>query len=665
MTSMEDRIQLDICRELADYELHEVLGKGSFAVVRRARRKADGTIVAIKAVEKKNGLDPKREKKAMEQLNEPGNRCIVKLYDYFESPKVAYLVMEYCNGGTLRQYVKKYGPLNPEDAVDVLRQLRQAIEYAHRHGIMHRDLSSNNVLIAQKSDKHGMWIKVTDFGLAKPSPPRPQLASHVGTPGYKAPEVGRDKYSEEVDIYSIGCILYLMLTGEDPPRSGGFPSAKLAKLDPDARDLIERLTHPNLKYRLELKDIISQPFMVKNTAVRDSVTASASYRQMRDTPVIRSHSRPRSGSRNRSSDNCKHVLIENGICERCKRSFPREVGRERLEDVHVSREQVRARRSTKSTTRDSAIGSSEVFYQRSRESDVSYQPRRSNSAMPRDRLPSAAQSAPLPSVPRTREASYARDCHSARPATARSSHADQWTFPKIGDIGKGICYKSRPLGRFTLYASGQEPRAVFERARDENDPTVDLVLKVYDHDRPDRQRVVTYKPLYLDARVPEAVDMTRERPRIVEIDPNSEHVARSYDKLSSAEQKAYKMLRQFANSRLAKYTLLHALGTRQFEVKLMYNGDVRLALPDANAVYNPKSRQLVPRSGTQLTPDLETLFMNGVRYILRLENHLNVLPLEVRHQFFYGKKSVDSITREPPAARAPSGREEHREPRHR
>lgn len=63
----------------------------------------------------KNGLDPKREKKAMEQLNEPGNRCIVKLYDYFESPKVAYLVMEYCNGGTLRQYVKKYGPLNPED----------------------------------------------------------------------------------------------------------------------------------------------------------------------------------------------------------------------------------------------------------------------------------------------------------------------------------------------------------------------------------------------------------------------------------------------------------------------------------------------------------------------------------------------------------------------
>lgn len=66
-------------------------------------------------------------------------------------------------------------------------------------------------------------------------------------------EVGRDKYGEQVDIYSIGCILYLMLTGEDPPRNGGFPSAKLAKLDPDARDLIERLTHPNLQYRLELK----------------------------------------------------------------------------------------------------------------------------------------------------------------------------------------------------------------------------------------------------------------------------------------------------------------------------------------------------------------------------------------------------------------------------
>src|ERR1051325_3123991 len=144
---------------------------------------------------------------------------VAAVFDYGEAEKIVYLVMEFVDGESLSAILSREGALEPRRAIDIARQIADGLQAAHELGIVHRDLKPDNVIVAR--NKAGKEIpKVVDFGIAKALTDSPQDALTrsglvIGTPEYMSPEqLLGDPVDARADIYSLGCILYQMLTGE-------------------------------------------------------------------------------------------------------------------------------------------------------------------------------------------------------------------------------------------------------------------------------------------------------------------------------------------------------------------------------------------------------------------------------------------------------------------
>lgn len=207
----------------ADYQLGGLLGHGAFAIVRRATERTTNALYAVKIIEKSRmsaNISVEREIAILKQLK---HENIVGLKDFFEDSKSYYLVMEYVPNGDLMDYIIQYGPVNEITAKEIMRQILEAIAYVHKLGISHRDLKPDNIIIA--SDEP-VVVKVSDFGLAKITNTGTFLKTFCGTLAYLAPEVLRGRnanqkslkpqYSNLVDIWSLGCLLYVLLTSYLP-----------------------------------------------------------------------------------------------------------------------------------------------------------------------------------------------------------------------------------------------------------------------------------------------------------------------------------------------------------------------------------------------------------------------------------------------------------------
>lgn len=209
----------------ADYQLGGLLGHGAFAIVRRATQRTTNTLYAVKIIEKSRmsaNVSVEREIDILKQLR---HKNIVGLKDFFEDSKSYYLVMEYVPNGDLMDYIIQYGAVNEITAKEIMRQILEAIAYVHKMGISHRDLKPDNIIIA--SDEP-VVVKVSDFGLAKITNTGTFLKTFCGTLAYLAPEVLRGRntggsqkplkpqYSNLVDIWSLGCLLYVLLTSYLP-----------------------------------------------------------------------------------------------------------------------------------------------------------------------------------------------------------------------------------------------------------------------------------------------------------------------------------------------------------------------------------------------------------------------------------------------------------------
>jgi WD40 repeat protein/tRNA A-37 threonylcarbamoyl transferase component Bud32 len=206
-----------------DYLLIERIAGGGMGVVYKARQKKLGRIVALKMILAGHLASEEEvrrfslEAEAAAQLDHPG---IVPIFEVGEHEGRHYFSMGYVEGGSLADRVKEEGPLPAPEAADLVRQVAEAVAYAHQQGVIHRDLKPGNVLL----DK-GRHAKVTDFGLAK----RVQGTSHLtvygqvlGTPSYMPPEQAAGKIEQvgpAADIYSTGAILYCLLTGRPPFQS--------------------------------------------------------------------------------------------------------------------------------------------------------------------------------------------------------------------------------------------------------------------------------------------------------------------------------------------------------------------------------------------------------------------------------------------------------------
>lgn len=201
----------------AVYDFKEKLGTGSFATVKRLVRKEDKEVFAVKII-RKDKLNEEElsvihdEVDIMQRIKH--DHC-VQLYEIFENKKKLYIVMEILTGGELFDSIVAKGNYSEKDAATVVYTVSTALNYLHSEGIVHRDLKPENLIYS--SDADDAVLKITDFGLAKYSAQSTLLTTACGTPNYVAPEVleGKD-YSQEVDLWSLGVILYILLCGFPP-----------------------------------------------------------------------------------------------------------------------------------------------------------------------------------------------------------------------------------------------------------------------------------------------------------------------------------------------------------------------------------------------------------------------------------------------------------------
>ncbi|KAI9351791.1 serine/threonine-protein kinase MARK2 [Zopfochytrium polystomum] len=197
---------------IGNYVFQKTVGEGNFAKVKLAKHKLTGDEVAIKVIDKTT-LDEKklgklyREVRIMKLLHHPH---IVKLYEVIETKHTVFLVMEYASGGELYDYLVVHGKMKEKEARAKFRQILSAVSYCHKKRVIHRDLKAENLLLDSNLD-----IKIADFGFSNHYDPDSKLDTFCGSPPYAAPELfqGRRYTGPEVDIWSLGVILYVLTTG--------------------------------------------------------------------------------------------------------------------------------------------------------------------------------------------------------------------------------------------------------------------------------------------------------------------------------------------------------------------------------------------------------------------------------------------------------------------
>lgn len=205
--------------QLGRYEILGELGHGAMGIVYKAKDPLIDRVVAIKTINLGLALDEKeeyegrfyQEAKAAGRLNHPN---IVTIYDVGKSGDVAYIAMEFLQGRELRDIMNDGGVLPVDQVLDIVAQVAQGLAYAHEHDIVHRDVKPSNIMVVR--DGH---VKITDFGIARmaSSAVRTQTGMVLGSPKYMSPEQVMGKaIDQRSDIFSLGVMLYEMLTGQAP-----------------------------------------------------------------------------------------------------------------------------------------------------------------------------------------------------------------------------------------------------------------------------------------------------------------------------------------------------------------------------------------------------------------------------------------------------------------
>ncbi len=202
-------------KSVKSYELQDLLGQGGFGVVYRARQSSVLREVAMKVILPKYANEPEfirrfdSEAQVVARLEHPH---IVPLYDYWREPDSAYLVMRYLRGGSLRDIIDKQGKMSSDVAGKVLEQVGSALTFAHRNGVVHRDVKADNILMDEDGNAY-----LSDFGIAKEVGTDSGGGTIEGTPAYLAPEQIRGgDVGPQSDVYAFGIMLYEMLSGKRP-----------------------------------------------------------------------------------------------------------------------------------------------------------------------------------------------------------------------------------------------------------------------------------------------------------------------------------------------------------------------------------------------------------------------------------------------------------------
>lgn len=250
-------------KSIGHYVLGRTIGEGTFGKVKLGTHILTGEKVAVKILEKdriSEVADVERVAREIHILKMLRHPNIIQLYEIIETPRELYLIMEFCSGGELFDYIVKHTRVKEKEACRFFLQLLAGVEYIHKLGIVHRDLKPENLLL-----DHQRSIKLVDFGLSNTYKPGETLKTACGSPCYAAPEMiaGKRYIGLRVDIWSCGVILFALLCGylpfEDPNTgalykkimSGEYQCPKTISVE--ARDLIACVlcTDPDKRFTIE------------------------------------------------------------------------------------------------------------------------------------------------------------------------------------------------------------------------------------------------------------------------------------------------------------------------------------------------------------------------------------------------------------------------------
>jgi tRNA A-37 threonylcarbamoyl transferase component Bud32 len=272
----ETRVAPEVAQLAAQFpqlEIIELLGMGGMGMVYKARQPRLDRFVALKILPVESQQHPSfaerfgREAKALAKLNHPG---IVNVYDFGQTGQYYYFVMEYVDGMNLRHLLHNQ-PLEPRQALELVKQICTALQYAHDEGVVHRDIKPENILLNKKGQ-----VKIADFGLAKLLGTAPDTAltmsqAAMGTLNYMAPEQRQNAQTVDhrADIYSLGVVFYEMLTGEVPMGRFDPPSKKVqvdVRLDEVVLKALEREPARRYQHASEVKTDLHNVTSTPNSA---------------------------------------------------------------------------------------------------------------------------------------------------------------------------------------------------------------------------------------------------------------------------------------------------------------------------------------------------------------------------------------------------------------
>jgi serine/threonine protein kinase len=270
---------------IGDYDFLDALGRGGFSLVRCARCRSTGQIVAIKVVSKESLLDPRvgaafaHELGIFRGLRHPH---IVGFVDHLEDRRNHYVVMEFCGHGQLAAYLAGQGALSENDCRPLMQQILSAVAYLHGLGIVHRDIKPENVLLAE-DDR----LQLSDFGLSRRADGDALCATVCGSPGYTAPEIfgGAPYDGRAADVFSCGVLLHVMLAGQTPWREARNIGRLLLEmrtrpvrgplfLSSACQDLIAGMLNPDPAARLTLDEVMQHPWVTNTAKLRATLSLS-------------------------------------------------------------------------------------------------------------------------------------------------------------------------------------------------------------------------------------------------------------------------------------------------------------------------------------------------------------------------------------------------------
>eukprot|EP00448_Togula_jolla_P023923 CAMPEP_0170592350 /NCGR_PEP_ID=MMETSP0224-20130122/12878_1 /TAXON_ID=285029 /ORGANISM="Togula jolla, Strain CCCM 725" /LENGTH=537 /DNA_ID=CAMNT_0010916251 /DNA_START=36 /DNA_END=1650 /DNA_ORIENTATION=- len=271
-----------------NWDTKHVLGSGTSSEVRLGVHVSGGERRAVKVIDKKRFYQFQNKRESQLSLSSEANVLmslnhsgIVRFYDWFQTDANLYLVMEFVSGGDLLQCILDGQNFTEVQARRLFRELCDSVSYLHAKNIVHRDLKPENILLTNK-DRETMHPKIGDFGLARKNMESRDCRTFCGTPHYFAPEVintfrlkdspgDRAGYGKQADMWSLGVILYIMLSGIPPFEEEGlyeqilegkyeFDVTEWNMVSPEAKELVRRLMTVNPKDRLTIEQALDHPW---------------------------------------------------------------------------------------------------------------------------------------------------------------------------------------------------------------------------------------------------------------------------------------------------------------------------------------------------------------------------------------------------------------------